>query len=748
MLLYTNGMASLEVQPGRAKQILNVVRRYWGFETLRPVQTEAIAAALDGRDSLVVMPTGGGKSLCYQVPPVLDDTTDVIVSPLIALMKDQVDGLRTCGYPAACLHSGQTPNENRRVQQELAEGKYRLLFIAPERLMAPWFLQLAATLKVKRFAIDEAHCISQWGHDFRPEYRQLGMLRQRFPEASLHAYTATATPRVRSDIAAQLALREPAILVGDFDRPNLIYRILPLVDRTEQTLEVIARHPKEAMIIYCLSRKDTETMANTLTSRGIKAAAYHAGLSTDERHRTQEAFAEEQLDIVVATVAFGMGIDRSNVRCVLHETMPKSVEHYQQETGRAGRDGLEAECVLLYSAADALRWEGLLRKSAEESHDPAAQIAAQMQLVRQIQRLCSSAECRHKALSEYFGQAYERPSCGACDVCLREVEGLEDGTVTAQKILSCIYRTGQRFGAGHVVEVLLGSDTESIRRFGHQELSTYGLMKDTPKKELQSYVYQLVDQGLVARSEGDRPIISLNDDSWTVLRGQREVRLVRPKKKVSARTKTAEVSWTGVDQGLFDHLRDWRRGVAAERQLPAYVVLPDTTLRNLARVRPTTNKALAGVSGIGQRRLAEWGTELIAIIGEYCAQNNLTANVGDTAAIEEMDPADGAPKTKGMSDTGKSAFAMFAQGRTIEEVMSYTGRARSTVAQYLVDFIATGRCSDVDAWVDRATYTRVAAAATASETSRIKPIHEKLGGAVSYDEIRIVMAHLQATAAE
>ncbi|HEV3416528.1 MAG TPA: RecQ family ATP-dependent DNA helicase, partial [Pirellulales bacterium] len=353
--------------PSQEDRVVEVVRRYWGFDTLRPLQPEAIRAALAGRDSLVVMPTGGGKSLCYQVPPLVDDSLDIVVSPLISLMKDQVDGLRTCGYPAACLHSGLSAEERREVEAGLAEQKFRLLFLAPERLVNDWFLQFVARMNVRRFAIDEAHCISHWGHDFRPEYRQLSVLRQRFPQASLHAFTATATPQVRDDIVAQLGLRDPEVLVGRFDRPNLIYRILPLVDRADQTVEVLRRHEGEAAIVYCLSRKDTEQMVATLKANGIGAAHYHAGLTPEQRHRAQEAFSEERLDVIVATVAFGMGIDRSNVRCVLHSAMPKSIEHYQQETGRAGRDGLEAECVLLYTAADVIPWESLVEFSAKDA---------------------------------------------------------------------------------------------------------------------------------------------------------------------------------------------------------------------------------------------------------------------------------------------------------------------------------------------------------------------------------------------
>ena len=350
--------------------ILATVHRYWGFSELRPLQEQAIRAGLERRDSLVVMPTGGGKSLCYQVPAELARRTDIVVSPLISLMKDQVDGLRESGYPAGALYSGMPLDTLRETEAQIAAGRYRLVFVAPERLLTPRFLQLIERLQVRAFAIDEAHCISHWGHDFRPEYRQLAELKIRFPQASVHAYTATATARVREDIAEQLRLQNPAVLVGTFDRPNLVYRIVPRVDAQTQVLQVLRRHPGDAAIVYCISRKDTEAMAEWLRANRLRAAFYHAGMEADERRRTQDAFASEEIDVVAATVAFGMGIDRSNVRCVIHAAMPKSIEHYQQETGRAGRDGLEAECVMLYSAADVLRWESLIEKSAADASAP------------------------------------------------------------------------------------------------------------------------------------------------------------------------------------------------------------------------------------------------------------------------------------------------------------------------------------------------------------------------------------------
>jgi ATP-dependent DNA helicase RecQ len=408
---------------GSTADILATVRRYWGYAELRPLQEQAIQAGLERRDSLVVMPTGGGKSLCYQVPAELARRTDIVVSPLISLMKDQVDGLRECGYAAGALYSGMPLDDVRKTESEIAAGRYRLVFVAPERLLTPRFLQLIERLEVGTFAIDEAHCISHWGHDFRPEYRRLAEIKTRFPQASVHAYTATATERVRADIVEQLGLRNPAVLVGTFDRPNLVYRIVPRVDAQSQVLEALRRHPGEAAIVYCISRRDTEAMAEALQANRLRAAFYHAGMEANERRRTQDAFAAEDIDVVVATVAFGMGIDRSDVRCVIHAAMPKSIEHYQQETGRAGRDGLEAECVLLYSAADVLRWESLIEKSAAESSAVTEIIAASRELLEHMRRLCTGLHCRHRKLSEYFGQEYSKPDCEACDVCLNEVEG-------------------------------------------------------------------------------------------------------------------------------------------------------------------------------------------------------------------------------------------------------------------------------------------------------------------------------------
>jgi ATP-dependent DNA helicase RecQ len=735
-----------------ASKVLDTVRQYWGFDTLRPLQAEAIEAALAGRDSLVVLPTGGGKSLCYQVPPAISGGTDIVISPLISLMKDQVDGLRECGYPAAALYSGMPDEQRKDIERRLGRGEYRLLFVAPERAVTPWFANVAKRLEVRRFAIDEAHCISHWGHDFRPEYRQLASLREQFPNASLHAFTATATPRVREDVARQLKLRDPALLVGSFDRPNLVYRVLPQIDVYGQAIEVIRRHKDEAVIVYCISRKDAENIAAVLTANGIQAAAYHAGLDSQLRHRVQDAFAAEKLNVVVATVAFGMGIDRSNVRCVLHTAMPKSVEHYQQESGRAGRDGLEAECVLLYSFGDAVRWENLINKSAASVDNPGELIEAQMQLLKQMQRLCNTPRCRHRALVEYFGQTYERDNCGACDVCLADVEGMEDGTVAAQKILSCVARAEERFGVGHIVDILTGANTEMIRKCNHEQLSTFGLLRESSKKQVQSMVFQLADQGFLDRTAGDRPVLKLNAASWQVLRGQREVKLLKPKQAAPKQAEVDANSWEGVDRGLFEHLRTWRLGMARERQVPPYMVLDDASLRALARIRPTTIDALKQVRGIGEKRLSDYGADLIELVVQYCTQHSIATDQlpKKSAAFSVSANSDhqitGYVKPKLPNAIKSQAFDLFRKGWAVDDVKHKINRARSTVSGYLAEFIAEEKPANIDNWVSADVYRQVAAAAAESEDRRLTPLFERLDGRVPYDVIRLVLAHLESCA--
>ncbi|HMC89909.1 MAG TPA: DNA helicase RecQ [Gemmataceae bacterium] len=726
-----------------------VIVRHWGFRTLRPLQEQSMEAVLAGRDSLVVLPTGGGKSLCYQAPAVLRGDTTVVVSPLISLMKDQVDALRDCGVPAVQLDSLQTADERSAHEQDVLRGAVRLLFVSPERLVLTDFYQLLRRIQVKTFAIDEAHCISHWGHDFRPEYRQLSRLKEHFPGASIHAYTATATERVRRDVIEQLRLVNPAILVGNFDRPNLTYRVLQRNDLMKQVLDVIDRHPREAGIIYCIRRSEVDDLAAELRSHGLRALPYHAGKEGSERKAAQDAFAQERCDIIVATVAFGMGIDRSNIRFVLHTAMPKSVEHYQQETGRAGRDGLEAECVLLYSPGDFMSWKRMLEKGANDPGADASHLPIVLQHLGDLDRYCRGAVCRHRALVEYFGQRYAAPSCGACDICLGDTEFVADAQVVAQKILSCVARVKEKFGIGHVVSVLRGENTESVRKWNHQQLTTYGLLSDHPKADVRNWIYQLIGQGALAQEDVTLAsgkavqILKLNDASWEVMRQQRQVRLLQPvRRKKGEKAERARIdtdTWEGVDQELFEALRGLRLQVAEERRLPAYIIFHDGVLRQLARVRPSSLERMRLVSGIGDAKLKDLGPRVLAVIDEHCRARGLARDTPAAALSASPVTATARPP----SAERRLAWDLFRQGTAIDEVVRQTGRSRGTIVQYLVELIGRER-PNLAPWIAPGLYERITAAIRQAGSDRLKPIFITLGEQVPYDDIRLVRAHLQA----
>ncbi len=571
---------------------------------------------LAGRDSVVVLPTGGGKSLCFQLPALVDDGqrrgVALVISPLIALMKDQVDGLVAQGVSAHCLHSGQTAGERQAALDAVRSGGCRLLYVAPERAAgdhADLFGALLSARGVRYVAIDEAHCISQWGHDFRPEYRQLRSLRRRFNDVPFHAFTATATPRVRADILAELGLVDPAVLVGPFDRPNLTYRVVPRAELKGQIRQVLTRHAGQAGIIYCLSRREVDAMADWLAGEGMRALPYHAGLADQVRHANQDAFLDERADVMVATVAFGMGIDRPDVRFVLHAGAPRSLEHYQQEAGRAGRDGLPAECVLVTSPADFARWRRLLETSGEWNDQVRL-------LMRDMERYASATSCRHRALVEYFGQTLQGGACGACDWCLGELTPVEGADVLARKILSGIARTGQRWGLGHVTAVLRGEISDAVSSRGHDQLSVFGLLRETSVAEMRGYVDQLTHAGFLERTGEPYPTIQITPAGAELLRGQSHCVLFRqpaaPKR--SKKSRTPGLAPGATDDPLFTRLRELRLSLARARGVPPYVIFHDVTLHELARRRPATLAALLEIPGIGERKAEVYGAALLDVV--------------------------------------------------------------------------------------------------------------------------------------
>ncbi len=536
--------------------LLQVLKTFWGFDNYLPLQREAMQCVLEDRDSLVVLPTGGGKSLCFQAPALCRDGLAVVVSPLFALMKDQVDALTACGIPAAAVNSMLSMNEKRRIAQQVEAEHLRLLYMSPERLVVPRTIEFLQNQQVSFFAIDEAHCISAWGHDFRPEYRDLRLLRDRFPESAIHAYTATATETVRRDIAEQLGLRDATVLVGDFRRSNLQYHVARRERGLVQICRVIDRFRGQSGIVYCITRAEVEKTCALLRESGYSALPYHAGMADADRIRNQEAFLTEQTDTIVATIAFGMGIDKSNVRYVIHAGMPKSLENYQQESGRAGRDGVEAECWLLYSGRDLMTWKRMIERMPGEAHESAA--AA----LDKIDKYATSVQCRHASLLEHFGQEWSYGSCNSCDVCLGKLEVMDDALVIGQKILSCVLRVGERFGAEYVSLVLTGSREQRIVAAGHDQLSTWNILDEFRRQDVRQWIEQLVSQEFLCK-EGEYQIVRVTDKGRQLLARQLTPTLLRPAKDSRELASAAILdSWEGVDRELFDTLRTLRRNEA------------------------------------------------------------------------------------------------------------------------------------------------------------------------------------------
>ena len=601
------------------------LHRIFGFTTFRPGQEAVVRDALAGRDILALMPTGGGKSLCFQLPALLQPGVTVVVSPLIALMQDQVRLLEDNGIAATFINSSLPQHEIQRRIAAMLRGAYKLVYLAPERLLMSDFLsgpleRLATETGLNAFVIDEAHCVSEWGHDFRPEYRQLSGLRRRHPRVPVLAFTATATSRVRADVVAQLGLRDPAIHLSSFNRPNLFYEVRPKTAGTYQELLQIARGGGSG-IVYCLSRKRVEELCAQLKSDGVAGRPYHAGLEGEARRANQEAFIRDDAQVMVATVAFGMGINKPDVRWVVHYDLPRTLEGYYQESGRAGRDGDAARCTLFFGAADIRTADFLIQQKIDlDSGEPLEdeQRIARQQL-RQVLSYAESTECRRAIQLRYFDETYT-PPCGACDNCCEPKE-LEDRTLEAQQLLSCVARLAQRherFGAAHIIDILRGSRSERILSRNHDELSVHGVGKKCTLNEWRALVRTLLHQGLVAETQDGYPVLSLNAESWLVLKGQRSVKVPRAAPPASStrreRTSAADASLGGEDKALFEVLRRLRKELADSQGLPPYVIFHDATLREMAQQRPTTLAEFARIRGIGEAKLSRYGERFIEAI--------------------------------------------------------------------------------------------------------------------------------------
>lgn len=593
--------------------LLTPLKRYFGYSSFRPLQQEIIRDSLSGRDVFALLPTGGGKSLCFQLPALIRRGLTVVISPLIALMKDQVDSLRANGISAACLNSSLEGDQRRSVWRDLHQGRIRILYVAPERLFVGTLTEELKQWNLGAVAVDEAHCISEWGHDFRPEYRKLSELRAQFPEIPFMALTATATERVRSDILTQLHLRDPATYVASFNRPNLMYRVLPKAQAYSQIVGFLRSRPNDAGIIYCASRNATEALAAKLNADRIPTLAYHAGLDNEVRSRNQERFLRDEIRVMCATVAFGMGINKPNVRFVIHHDLPKNLEGYYQETGRAGRDGLPGECLLLFSAGDVAKQIGFIDEKSDEKE---RQIARRQ--LQQMVHYAESSECRRTDLLRYFGESYPATGCGACDNCLSP-RATYDGTVQAQKLLSCVFRIRQKsgfpVGLNHVVAVLTGSESEQVQKWGHQSVSTYGIGKELNRNEWGAIGRELMRLGLLQQDPGQYPTISLTEDGRAALRDRRVIQLTRVREVPKARI--ARSGDIDCDELLFEKLRRLRKRLADEQGVPPYIVFGDTSLRQMARDKPLSDDGLLEIPGVGETKLRVYGEDFLSEIREH-----------------------------------------------------------------------------------------------------------------------------------
>ena len=701
------------------------LKSHFGFDRFLPLQEEIIGRVLARKDTLVLMPTGGGKSLCYQLPALCFRGLTVVVSPLIALMKDQVDSLKANGISAAFINSTLSSAEVARKQAQAQKGQLKILYLAPERLTLPRFHDFLRTLDVSLFAIDEAHCISEWGHDFRPDYRNLKTLRRDFPTVPLIALTATATEKVREDIAAQLGLRQPEIFISSFDRANLSYTVRPKKDALRALLGLLRKHKNGSAIIYRFSRKDTEAMAADLSGQGFKALPYHAGLDRSIRHETQEKFIRDEVPIIVATIAFGMGIDKPDIRLVVHYDLPKSIEGYYQETGRAGRDGLPGECVLFWSYGDKIKHDffiGQIESLAERDNA--------LRKLAQVIEFCELQTCRRKHLLEYLGEKWDKNGCGGCDVCLLPREEF-DATEISQKILSTVIRTGQRFGASHVAGVLRGAATKQIRRWEHDRLTVFGIARDFSAEDLTHSINALQGRGLLTKDGGRYPTLAVTQAGQSFLRDRQTLTLSRTKRS-TANASTPAAEDLPCDLDLFEKLRALRKSIAVEREVPAYVIFGDAALRQMASYLPQSRESFSRISGVGRAKLDEFSEPFMALISGHA----------QTTGLVEREAPPRRSETNGAVQQGGSTLnqtkELVSQKLPVRDIAQTRGLAERTIINHLERLVMAGEELDLEHLMPPADrMARIKAAFEQTEDLRLAPVRELLGDGYTYQELAI-----------
>jgi ATP-dependent DNA helicase RecQ len=711
--------------------LIATLKRHFGYDQFRPLQREIISDALAGRDAFVLMPTGGGKSLCFQLSALMREGLTIVVSPLISLMKDQVDALQTSGIPATYLNSTLDRKEAIGRWRGLHRGDYRMLYVAPERLMLDTFLERAVNWNIAQFAIDEAHCISEWGHDFRPEYRDLKKLRTHFPNVPMMALTATATERVRADIVKQLKLREPRCYVASFNRPNLTYRVVPKAAPYEQLLEFIRSRSGDSGIVYCASRKSAESLARNLNEDGVSAKPYHAGLTNSERTKNQEAFLRDDVRVVTATIAFGMGINKPNVRFVVHYDLPKNLESYYQETGRAGRDGLPSECVLLFSASDVAKQLHFI----EEKSEPEARIARTQ--LQQMVHYAETRDCRRTTLLRYFGEEYGKQSCDGCDNCLTPRETF-DGTIPAQKFLSCVHRihakSGFGFGLNHIVDVLRGADTEGVRQRNHNELSTYGIGRELKREAWQAIGRQLLRLGLIECAPGKFATLSLTSAGREALRHRTPITLTKQIEVVSkSRDQKPRAGAIECDEALFERLRGLRRKLADERNVPAYVIFSDVSLREMARNYPTTATEFRRIPGVGEQKLKDFTEAFLSEIKNYLAANPRRTFSGDRDARRR-------PRRSRLNDSQRETLRRFRDGESVTDISHARGFVRNTIFDHLAAAIESGESLELDRFFTAAQREEITLAFRKVSDGKLADVRSLLDGRYDYGELRIFRA--------